>query len=100
MFKHNLKENLTNCVEINDLSPEVVKAMINYIYCGKIEDLNLEMAIQLYPAAEKYDIQDLKKICTDFIVSHLTEENVCDVLLLGDLYSDSVLEYAAKNCFL
>ncbi|GFY69482.1 TD and POZ domain-containing protein 4 [Trichonephila inaurata madagascariensis] len=81
MFKHNLKENLTNCLEINDLSPEVVKAMINYIYSGKIEDLNLEMAIQLYPAAEKYDIQDLKKICVNFIVSHLTEENVCDILL-------------------
>ncbi|GFU01509.1 TD and POZ domain-containing protein 4 [Nephila pilipes] len=97
MFKHNMKENLTNCLEINDSDPVVIKTMINYMYCGEIEGLNPEIATQLYPVAEKYDMQDLKKECVDFIVSHLTIENVCDVLLLGNLHTDPELTHAAKN---
>ncbi|GIY91957.1 TD and POZ domain-containing protein 4 [Caerostris extrusa] len=71
--------------------------MVCYMYCGQVKNLNVEVAIQLYSAAEKYDLKDLKMICVDFIVSHLATENVCDVLSLGNLHDDPELINAAKN---
>ncbi|GIY50174.1 TD and POZ domain-containing protein 4 [Caerostris extrusa] len=52
MFKHNMKENLTNSLEISDIDPAIVKMMVCYMYCGQVKNLNVEVAIQLYSAAE------------------------------------------------
>lgn len=97
MLKHDMKEKLTNCAEINDLEPNVVKIMVRYMYCGQIEDLCPEVCIQLYSAAEKYDLRDLKKVCVEYLLGNMTVENVCDVLTLGDLHIETELVAAARN---
>ncbi|GBM72899.1 TD and POZ domain-containing protein 4 [Araneus ventricosus] len=97
MLKHKMKENLTSCLEINDVDPVVVKMMVSYIYGEQLENLTVEIAIDLYSVGERYDLKDLKTVCVNFIVSHLTTDNVCDVLLLGDLHDDIELTSAAKN---
>ncbi|CAL1272436.1 unnamed protein product [Larinioides sclopetarius] len=97
MLKHKMKENLTNCLEISDVDPVVVKKMASFIYGEQVGNLTVEIAIELYSTAERYDLKDLKTVCVSFITSHLTTDNVCDVLLLGDLHDDIELASAAKN---
>ena len=66
-------------IEINDASPEVFQAMIEFIYNKKLKyvDLEIRFMISLYYQADKYDIQDL---CNDIITSiqerSVTKENV------------------------
>src|SRR5699024_5020388 len=52
MFEHDLEESKQNRVVISDIKPEVVEAMIRYIYAGKIDSIEL-YAMELLEAADK-----------------------------------------------
>ena len=59
MFNYRLKENLTSKLIIEDCKPEVVKALLKYIYTSYLPDDIRTIAIVLYIAAEKYFIEYL-----------------------------------------
>ncbi|KAG8192296.1 hypothetical protein JTE90_002119 [Oedothorax gibbosus] len=65
-----MKENLTNCLEITDFDRSIVKTMIHYIYCGQVQDFSPELSIKLYSIADKYNLQDLKDICVEYILEN------------------------------
>ena len=52
MFEHEMEESKFNRVEISDISPEVFKEMLNFLYTGKSPNLS-EMAAELLAAADK-----------------------------------------------
>ena len=95
MFNYKLKENSTNKIIIDDCKPEVVKAMLKYIYTAYLPDDINSIAIDLYKAAEKYSIESLKIKCREFIVENLSIKNVINVYLLAELHSDSMIR---KQC--
>ncbi|CAJ0943960.1 unnamed protein product, partial [Mesorhabditis belari] len=71
---------------IPDLDYEVVVEMLNYIYggrCGK--DIN-HIASDLLIAADKYRLEELKAHCEKTLMEQLSIENVCEMLILGDMY--------------
>ncbi|KAG8173656.1 hypothetical protein JTE90_010542 [Oedothorax gibbosus] len=45
MLNYEMEEKLTNCVKITDFDPPTVRKMLNYIYCGQVEDLTPEVAL-------------------------------------------------------
>ena len=53
MFQHQMAENQSNKVDIKDLTPNGVKLMLEFIYSGKFDE-NVETAMELLPAADKY----------------------------------------------
>ena len=55
MFEHEMEESKLNRVEISDISPDVFKEMLNFLYTGKSPNLN-EMAADLLAAADKVNI--------------------------------------------
>ncbi|KAG8192307.1 hypothetical protein JTE90_002128 [Oedothorax gibbosus] len=97
MLNCDMKENLTNCLEITDFDLLVIEIMLRYIYYGHVMGLTSEISIQLYSAAEKYNLPDLKDICVKYLLRNLDIANICDVLTLGELHNEPQLKISAQN---
>jgi len=91
MFNYRLKENLTNKLIIEDCKPEVVKALLKYIYTAYLPDDIRTIAIDLYIAAEKYFIESLKIKCREYLVENLNTDSCIQVYILSEFYNDSML---------
>ena len=87
MFDNQMIESQTNRVEINDMDEEIFEQMLRFIYTVDIDIKSFEMSKQLFSSSDKYDLKGLKEFCEQFMVSHLSVENVCDVLILADKHS-------------
>ena len=101
MFTHDMTENRSGKLEITDLDEETLYEMILYIYSGNVRYLDSK-ASNLLSAAEKYALTELKQICEEYLCENVDMENVCDLLLLSNLYNCSRLrkiglEYVAEN---
>merc|ERR1711994_12798 len=83
-------------VDIQDFTANIVKEMLLCIYTGKVTDME-EHAAGLLAAAEKYDLQELKRMCEESLCSTMTTDNVLDMLVLADLNSAAVVKSAALN---
>ena len=89
--------------------------MLNFIYTGKVENLN-QMADELLAAADKYALTRLKVsfwsyncnilqtklfqvMCEEALCSNLTTENVASVLMLADMHTATQLkELSIRFC--
>ncbi|KAF8771305.1 TD and POZ domain-containing protein 5 [Argiope bruennichi] len=97
MFKNNMKEKSSKIVEIEDLDDDTVYQMLLYIYTANIDDLQWESALQLYEAADKYEILTLKLKCSAYLAANLDSNNACDILVLADLHQDEELKSAVQK---
>jgi len=91
MFSNKLMENKTSKVVIEDLDENTVSEMINYIYSGNLEMNFDDQAIELFTAADKYDLKDLKEMCESHIREEISIANVCDILILAYLHNSKSL---------
>ncbi|CAO1428971.1 unnamed protein product [Diamesa hyperborea] len=87
MFESNMKEAADNKVEIIDVDPDVFQHLLIFIYCGKIP-INLDLcAMDLFVAADKYGIKDLRNECENHISQNISNDNAMAVYKLATLYS-------------
>ncbi|ERE82204.1 speckle-type POZ protein, partial [Cricetulus griseus] len=91
MFEHDMEESRINRVEILDLEPQVLKAMMEFIYTGKAPDLH-SMAAAVLAAADKNGLERLKVMCRDVLCRDLSVENA--VFSAGNL--DISLKFSIK----
>lgn len=61
-------------VYIEDISMDIFRHMLNYIYTNSV-DLNLDNVIEILYAAHKYNLSFLEDRCEQFIDSHTTYGN-------------------------
>ena len=62
MFEHEMEESKFNRVEIADISREVFKEMLCFLYTGTSPNLD-EMAADLLAAADKASVCRRKRLC-------------------------------------
>ena len=98
MFQHPTKENLTNQIKIEDIEPDVFQEMLRFIYTGRVQVDKLEvMAADLFIAADKYLLDELKNKCENHLLHHMSPENCVVLLSTGDLLNPAEpLKLAAK----
>jgi speckle-type POZ protein len=98
MFKHPTKEQSTNQVKIEDIDPEVFDQLLRFIYTGRVPLDKLEtMAAELFIAADKYLMDELKMKCENYLPSQMSPDNCVILLLHGDLQNPNKhLKEAAK----
>jgi speckle-type POZ protein len=98
MFKHPMEEQSSNQVKIKDIDPDVFQMMLRFIYTGRVQVDKLEMmAAGLFIAADKYLLDQLKIICENYLLHHMSPENCVVLLLNGDLQNPTeLLKNAAK----
>ncbi|XP_054708148.1 speckle-type POZ protein B-like [Uloborus diversus] len=99
MFVSNLKENQENVVDLIDMDSTVAKAMLLYIYTREVDALSPEKTLELYVAADRYMLTELKEECRQYLSENMSSENVGEVFEIAELHSDDVLLKAAKNFF-
>ncbi|GIX74662.1 speckle-type POZ protein-like A [Caerostris extrusa] len=68
--------------------------MLVHIYTGKTEDLSIESAGDLLVAADKYQLEDLKRVCCNFLKKNVDDKNVLRILNLGHLHDQDLKEHA------
>ena len=98
MFQHPMKEQSTNLVKIEDIEPEVFQELLRFIYTGRVSTATMEsMAANLFIAADKYLLDELKTECENHLLHHLSPDNCVVLLLTGDLTNPAEpLKEAAK----
>ncbi|XP_054720624.1 TD and POZ domain-containing protein 4-like [Uloborus diversus] len=97
MFEHDMLENRQHTVDLLDMEPDTVKDMLRYIYCGKVRELSPEESLNLYIAADRYDLQELVLHCRKIILNSLSIDNLFEVSTVADLHNDQLLMDEVKS---
>ncbi len=96
MFQIDMKEKRTNTVEIPDISPNLFKRVLSYIYTGKVNELlSLEDTISMMNTAGKYNLDHLKALCENRLATLLSKTNAAHVLAVAENLSCSKLKCEA-----
>jgi len=102
MFESNMKEGITGCVEIENIVPEVFENLLQYIYTCEVLSTFHKMAKELLVAADQYEVDKLKELCEEKLISAIAVENCMDLLVFGEMYQVSklkakALKFVAQN---
>ena len=87
MFTQDFTESRTRVVEIKNTRSQVFKQFLQYIYTGKAEMEQENMARDLLVAADKYGVESLKEECASVLTKNLKVENAIETLILAHLHS-------------
>jgi len=96
MFTNDHKEAITKTVHIKNLSSNVVKDMLFYIYTGNTSNL-AQGASELLGAADQYQLDLLKCLCEEKLCSTTSLDNAVEHLVLGDMYRAPMLKKMAMS---
>lgn len=96
MFEHPTEERREGRIEIADVKYVILKEMLRFIYTGEVEKLEA-YAEELYEAAEKYCLDDLKELCEKYLIKRINTENVCQYLKLFDMFNSRNMKIKCIN---
>ncbi|KAL7286064.1 hypothetical protein TKK_0019672 [Trichogramma kaykai] len=96
MFKIDMKESKNNVVEIDDLNAETIEGMLQFVYTRKVKKLNENIVLNLLMASDKYQIEDLKTLCENYLYQSINCDNCIKIINLADLYKIDSLKFLAK----
>ncbi|XP_043287598.1 speckle-type POZ protein-like [Venturia canescens] len=95
MFSSKMKED-TSSVEIFDTKAEIFEEFLKYLYIGEFNNLKNKDEEMLF-LADKYQICELKKLCEDYMLINICENNVVKYLLVADKYCCVALKKKALD---
>ncbi|XP_065209118.1 speckle-type POZ protein B-like [Planococcus citri] len=85
MLRNDMQESQKNHINIADIEQETFEEILHYIYTGKTTNLE-ESAFELLPAADKYDLKELKTKCEEVLFRKLSIDNAGSILILADMH--------------
>ncbi|UJR09215.1 hypothetical protein I4U23_013463 [Adineta vaga] len=91
MFSNRTLENTTNTIDINDLHPNTIQSMLEYIYTGKVTDIK-KSTVELYRCADKYQLEDLRLQAEMALMNSLSIDTSAEILLLADQHHSEDLK--------
>lgn len=96
MFTNDCKEKQEGVVQITDTRIEVFEAFLKFFYTNKIENIK-ELGEELLILAEKYQVQDLKDKCENYLSQILNKDNAVHCLITADQFNCQKLKKNALN---
>lgn len=100
IFSAMVKEKTSGVLAIKDADPVTFEQFLLYLYCGDKRQLSWENVPDLYKLANHYVVEDLKKLCIEYIRNNITVENFCELYNLSQLHVDSELTNIIVQFFL
>ncbi|XP_032878577.1 kelch repeat and BTB domain-containing protein 3 [Amblyraja radiata] len=90
MFEVHMRERDDGSVKISNLSPEAVRAFLDFAYTGhaEISETNVEMFFQM---SSFLQVSLLAKACSDFLIKTLDLTNCLQLLSLSESYGSTAL---------
>lgn len=98
-FKHDTLEKQAGIITIPDCDPDSFPEFLEYLYCGRLEKFSYRSALNLYYTSDKYDIEELKVFCVEYLIQCLTVENICEVVVFADKYDITKLSSGTQEYF-
>ncbi|XP_065224852.1 speckle-type POZ protein B-like [Planococcus citri] len=89
-------KNKTIRINVKQMNEEVLRAMLQYIYTGKCENL-AKLADELFVAASKYGLDDLRKICEQRLCETLSAEKAEDMFVFAKKHHANELKFKAAQ---
>jgi speckle-type POZ protein len=91
MFSNRTLENTTNIIDINDLHPNTIQSMLEYIYTGRVNDIK-KSTVELYRCADKYQLEDLRLQAEMALMNSISIDTSAEILLLADQHHSKELK--------
>ncbi|KAK6175504.1 hypothetical protein SNE40_013957 [Patella caerulea] len=76
---------------LTETSPEVFLAMLEFIYTNCIS-ISSKIAVDVLASSLEYGLDELKRLCSSYLVEILNTNNACDTLQAAVLYSQDDLK--------
>ena len=96
MLQHDMKEAAENRVIIDGIEPDIIQALLRFIYTDQV-DLTVDNAAALLSAANRYFLDLLKWKCEKFLAQDLSLKNCCERFILADAQDAPNLKKVAGN---
>lgn len=97
MFERNWNENKDNEIDIKDFEYNTMLIMVQFMYSGQVDFSNVDEAVKVLTAADKYDVQSLKSMRGEYIAICWNDANVLTCIVEAEkLKSDPLLEGCIK----
>ena len=101
MFKSKMKEKETKMVEICDFDPIVVEELLKFMYLGRCcineKDPDPQTVADILAAADKYQVDVLKRMCEEKMITLLRPSNSLQILEYADIYGVEELKERAMD---
>ncbi|KAH9081117.1 hypothetical protein Ae201684P_012089 [Aphanomyces euteiches] len=90
MLTSEMLESRAREVVISDVRRSIFLAFLEYLYTDHV-NVDVETAMELFVAADRYGVDRLKKICESKMLSSLCIENAASILHAADLHCATIL---------
>ncbi|XP_055330157.1 BTB/POZ domain-containing protein 6-like isoform X2 [Paramacrobiotus metropolitanus] len=93
MFYGSLSEKCDAPINVPDILPDAFLNMLSFVYTDTVKSLTINNVVQTMFCAEKYNMQPLFDLCSEFIIGQLNVDNCLTVLQsVKQLGADAVVE--------
>jgi len=92
-----LKEAREGKIDIKDMDVSTVRDMVHYMYTGDTGDMFKYKAKNLLVAANRYQLEELKEICQNFLITKIKTENALGMFVMGHANNAEHLKREAKE---
>jgi hypothetical protein len=97
MFTSNLIETQTNQVVMNDIeSPQTLRDLINYAYCGSI-NININNVQNLLTLSSLLEITEVVEACSDYMETQLDHLNCINLYYFSTMHNCLKLKQKCKE---
>lgn len=76
---------------LSDMSPDIFLAMMEFIYTNTVT-LTPKIAIEVLATALEYGLDDLRRLCVEYLEENLSVQNACDCMQAAVTYSQEELK--------
>lgn len=100
MFKDDMLEGGSNAVDVKEMEPAVLRAMLHYIYKRKLEpEAKSELVMDLLAASDQYHVKGLSLLCQEYVLEQVNKglvdaEDIVRVLVVAEAHSNNKIKAA------
>eukprot|EP00931_Biecheleriopsis_adriatica_P059019 TRINITY_DN35245_c0_g1_i1.p1 TRINITY_DN35245_c0_g1~~TRINITY_DN35245_c0_g1_i1.p1 ORF type:complete len:1099 (-),score=207.38 TRINITY_DN35245_c0_g1_i1:48-3344(-) len=89
LFSSEFRERSQSRVLLEDITPDQLALLINFIYADDWVVEDAEFAFDMIPIADRFSVLDLKRLCERTLICAMSVENVARIFSLADRYACS-----------
>lgn len=87
MFDSKMRETSEKEITIQNMSYDVFRAVLEYLYSGRVRVVQGGLAVDLLKAADMFQIDGLRNLCVDRVEQEVTVGNAAFVVQVADAYN-------------
>ncbi|KAK4473873.1 hypothetical protein MN116_003203 [Schistosoma mekongi] len=96
MFSSGMAESAQLEVELKSITPEIMDALLDYVYTGQVR-VSMDNVQDLLPAASLVQMEGVKVACSNFLLTEVDSTNVLGIRRFAELHNCIELETFTRN---